>query len=293
MKRGPRAGGLKKSNRGWRPRRSEDPRALVKMNGLTPRQRVFVTEYLRDFNQTRAALAAGCPAPSASSYGSDLIRDHKVLSVIHQELVARRERAEVSADEVATYWYDLATADARELTPIRIGPCRYCWGMDNQYQFTQAELRRLRQKHLADQMKLAPHKRRELDELGGDGYDVTADPSPECPECHGLGINVPVPLDLSRLSRGATLLYDGVKLGRSGQVTEIKMRDRSRAMENLAAVLGITEANRRPDLFVAPQAATEEQLDRMLEHLEESGLITREDIARTIDGEFEEVGADE
>jgi phage terminase small subunit len=56
-------------------------------NGLTAQQKLFVSEYLLDFNATRAAIAAGYSKRSAYSTGWDLIRK----PAIQQELQRQTE----------------------------------------------------------------------------------------------------------------------------------------------------------------------------------------------------------
>jgi phage terminase small subunit len=45
--------------------------------GLTPKQRLFVAEYLRDFNATRAAITAGYSKKTAHTIGWENLRNRK------------------------------------------------------------------------------------------------------------------------------------------------------------------------------------------------------------------------
>lgn len=259
------------------------------MNSLSPRERVFVTEYLKDFNQTRAARCIGIPATSAHTGGSGLMRKPHVLEAIHRELVARRDRAEVDVDEVARYWYDLATADPRELITVDRGCCRFCWGVDHDHQYTLNELRDLRRRHHDRYKKLGPEKHPMLDERGGDGFDASAAPNPECPECSGHGVPVARMPDLSNLSRGAVLLLDGAKVSKSGEV-EFKLRDRSRAMENLQLLRGLMKPARASWELPAIDQMPEEMMDRLIEDAHKKELLRDADIGDgiIIEGEFSE-----
>lgn len=259
------------------------------MGDLSPKQRVFVTEYLKDFNQTRAARCAGSPASNAHVAGSHMIREKNVLTAIHQELVARRDRAEIDVDEVARYWYDLATADPRELITVDRCCCRYCWGIDHDHQYTLNEMRDLRRRHHDRYAKTPQDRRPMLDERGGEGFDAGAAPNPDCPECRGRGLAVARMPDLANLSRGAVLLLDGARITRTGEV-EIKLRDRSRALENLQLLRGMMKPIRSsldiPPIDQMPDAS----LDRMLEDARRKNLLTDEDLhdGVVIEGEFSE-----
>jgi len=69
-------------------------------------------------------------------------------------------------------------------------------------------------------------------DIGGYGYRITDGPNPNCPECAGLGVGFVRITDTTTLTGSARLLYDGVEETRQGK--RIKIRDRDRALENLA-----------------------------------------------------------
>lgn len=54
---------------------------------LTPRQDLFVTEYLKSWNATKAAIAAGYSESTAASKGSQLLRSVKILEKINASAV--------------------------------------------------------------------------------------------------------------------------------------------------------------------------------------------------------------
>lgn len=68
--------------------------------GLTPKQALFVREYLVDLNATQAAIRAGYSPETAESQGSRLLRKVKVREAIEEANEERLERVEVAADEV-------------------------------------------------------------------------------------------------------------------------------------------------------------------------------------------------
>src|SRR6266851_3096803 len=113
--------------------------------------------------------------------------------------------------EASHYWQILAYVDVvKELNPVKQGCCRYCHGTDNQYQYTLNEMREASRQHLQVQLKIRDQNLRvPFDELGGRGYDPRRPPLNNCPECHGFGISIIVPLNLDNLSLAARMLYDG------------------------------------------------------------------------------------
>ena len=68
--------------------------------GLNGQQRLFVAEYLKDFNATRAYIRAGYEAHSAHSAGPRLLENVEVNAAIEEALKRREHRVEVDRDEV-------------------------------------------------------------------------------------------------------------------------------------------------------------------------------------------------
>nr|WP_321503281.1 terminase small subunit [uncultured Dethiosulfovibrio sp.] len=67
---------------------------------LTAKQAAFVEEYLVDLNATAAATRAGYAPKSARKVGSNLLTLPHVQAAIEEALAERRERVEVTQDQV-------------------------------------------------------------------------------------------------------------------------------------------------------------------------------------------------
>ncbi|HEY5208927.1 MAG TPA: terminase small subunit [Stellaceae bacterium] len=81
--------------------------------GLTPKRRAFVGEYLIDFNGTQAAIRAGYKKKSAHSLGSRLLRVPAVKAALDAAIAAQAARTTVTADRVIEEYARLAFADMR------------------------------------------------------------------------------------------------------------------------------------------------------------------------------------
>jgi phage terminase small subunit len=205
---------------------------------LTDRQARFVEEYLVDLNATQAAIRAGYAKGSATVEGARLLANAKVASAVADAQKARSERTNITADDVLRFWHSVGTANPNDVVQYRRGCCRYCWGEDNLYQFTAAELARAQ----ATTSDGKPYKGDRdhivsLDEHGGLGFDAKRDPSPDCPECFGEGVGRMHALDSRKLKGAARTLYRGAKYTKDG--LEIQMEDRAKAWENVAKHLGM------------------------------------------------------
>jgi len=67
---------------------------------MTPKQTLFVKEYLVDLNATQAAIRAGYSAKTAEQQGSRLLRNAQVAAAVESGQAERAERVEVKADDV-------------------------------------------------------------------------------------------------------------------------------------------------------------------------------------------------
>lgn len=81
---------------------------------MNDRRKVFVSEYLKDFNGTRSAIAAGFAEKSAHVTASRLLRNAKVNTAIKQAIAERI----MSADEVKLRLADIARGDMGDFLDI-------------------------------------------------------------------------------------------------------------------------------------------------------------------------------
>ncbi len=81
---------------------------------LNKKQELFVIEYTRDFNATRAAKAAGYSPRTAGSIGSENLTKPEIITAIE----ARIKEKTMGADEVLLRLADIARGDMADLMDI-------------------------------------------------------------------------------------------------------------------------------------------------------------------------------
>ncbi|WP_323785758.1 terminase small subunit [Thalassovita sp.] len=215
---------------------------------LSDRQRDFVLAYLKDPNAKQAAIEAGYSPKTAKQQGSRLLTNVDLQRAIARGRKEAEKAAMLSVEDVAVRWAKIATVDATELVEHRIGACRYCHGIDNDFQWkTEREFREALQSvayelFAEDDLRAAAIARTIIDhrlpnDLGGYGYRITVDPNPDCPECSGLGVEYTRIADTRTMSPEARILFDGIEETRQGK--KIKLQDRSKALDSLAKHLGM------------------------------------------------------
>lgn len=74
---------------------------------LTPKQRLFIDEYLKCWNATKAAINAGYSQKSARSIGAENL----TKPYIQEEIKARLDKSAMSADQVLAELAEIAQAD--------------------------------------------------------------------------------------------------------------------------------------------------------------------------------------
>lgn len=271
-----------------RPTRSDDTRKLLtNLTGtsFSPRELAFARYCVVSSSPTEAARKAGWGAAGAANAANFLMRRKDIRELIRQAEEEHLQQIDLTASKIVNYWHLISHA---ELPLPDVGCCRYCYGTDHAYQYTLNEYRDALRAHTLLQLKKQQKDRREFDDRGGLGYDSRRPPSPDCPECHGVGINLPLVIDRERLTPAQRMALDEVKVNKDGSVS-LRMRDRSRAMENLQRLF-----DRVPALD--PQQNLEAQVNLLLRAALDRGMISLPEPyrdAEAVDTEYADAAAED
>ncbi len=87
---------------------------------LTPKQQLFVQEYLVDLNATQAAIRAGYSAKNADKIASQLLGKNRVAEAVAQAMARRFRRTGISAERVLEELALVAFADLGDF--VEFGP---------------------------------------------------------------------------------------------------------------------------------------------------------------------------
>ena len=220
---------------------------------LSPAYQRFCQEYLHDLNGAKAYMRAYPNAnyETAKARAWELLQLPTIRNEVQRLLDERATVTGITADRALIRLWETATADARELVEVRVGSCRYCWGLYHQYQYTDSEWEKVLHDHVhAEAARRKAEKGdfqpRECHEKGGTGYTPNRPPNPDCPECHGDGRPRSIIKDLRQASPGALSLYGGVKYDKHGNM-QVLVRDQLPALKLVAEHLGLFNGLRPPD----------------------------------------------
>lgn len=75
-------------------------RMKVSLMALTPKQKLFVDEYLIDLNATQAAIRAGYSPNNADKIGSELLGKTRVSDAISKAMAERSRRTGINQDRI-------------------------------------------------------------------------------------------------------------------------------------------------------------------------------------------------
>lgn len=213
---------------------------------MTPRDEVFVKEYLIDLNPRRAAMAAGYTESVARvrSFGwvSNPETKPLVYKAIQEQMENRSVRTQITADKVLERLWNIAIADPNELQQVRRLNCRHCHGIDHKFQWKdEAEYEKMFAAVAAEEEAIQqddPNYRATYpSDEGGYGFIPVAQPHEECPKCWGEGNLDVFFADTRQLSPQAQALYAGVKQTKDG--FEVKTQDQGQALVSVARHLGM------------------------------------------------------
>src|SRR3954449_10176908 len=121
----------------------------------------------------------------------------------------KKHREEYEQRRVRQAAFDIVIADPTEIVSVRRCNCRWCWGVNHEYQRTDWELDRDLNRFFA-----ANRKGLIFNQMGGGGFVKIRDPNPDCPICLGDGEEVVRITDFRNLSARQRTLISGIKLGR-------------------------------------------------------------------------------
>jgi len=100
----------KKATRRSSKGKSVSPRGVDK-DGLNPKQRLFVDEYIKTLNAKQSAIKAGYSAATAAAAASRLLTHVNVKAVVQKAFDERSKRNQMEADEVLREFARLARSD--------------------------------------------------------------------------------------------------------------------------------------------------------------------------------------
>lgn len=243
--------------------------------GLSSRHARFVVALVAGGNASAAYRRAGFQSKSPDAHASRLAVKDSIFAATERVRAKLAEQTGYAAEDALHFVADILRADPRELMAYHRSCCRFCHGTSHWYQRTKGEMDADRAKQAATvarrQKRNKDYVAPEFNEQGGDGFDSSLDPHPDCPNCGGDGVGRLVVMDTRSLSREAATLYAGVRVTKG--TAEVKMHDKMAALEQMLRYHGLYESSNKADSF---NVADPTVLIALSEAMERSRINTRQ-----------------
>jgi hypothetical protein len=217
---------------------------------LTPKEEGFCQSYILEGKNKADAYRA--------NYDTSRMKEQTIWTECVK--LSRVPKVAARIDELAKSWEDalqgkismtvtklletyisLSFADPNELISVKVGCCRYCHGVGGGFQWRERE-------YLKELVKWekAPSRHEMPDIAGGFGFRMGTPPNQDCEECQGDGVERVVPMDTTKLSPGAKLLYRGAQRTKEG--IKILFADKDKALDQIGRMLGAFDDKLRVNL---------------------------------------------
>lgn len=276
------------------------PETVSDSSALSAREKIFIGEYLIDFNATRAAKAAGYDEKSAVHMGSRLLGKVYIRDALTRKIKERTDKLDMKGEDVLRAWIEIVNFDVNDLQQIRTIPCPFCHSTNGLPQISgedkEREFKRFRGAVLSG---IANGKLKEDDTVPVfPGYgdvetlDESKSPNPECKHCGGFGRQKIVYHDTTKLSPLAKKMFGGFEVVK-GDIKLI-VANKEKALENLAKAFGLFREREEKREILAVDVAElgrlftqrmKEARDRQEAVLRRRGLLDDIEDLKIMDGE--------
>lgn len=210
---------------------------------LNAKQALHAREFMADFNPVASALRAGYTEETATSKGSAMVAKPAFQAAVAHQMRARLERMGREADELIRFHLEIIDFDPNDVCELRIHACKYCWGVDHAMQHDPESWKKEREKFQKRWEKLSESEQRVLGDFPvtpPDGwYEAKRGPNDDCPQCHGVGIEVVKWKDTRLMSPNLRRLFGGIKMNKEG--LEVVMLQKSASLQTLSSHHGLNK----------------------------------------------------
>lgn len=189
--------------------------------GLTPMERAFLREYLKDPKRNGTAawrkVSPDCTPGSACTQAWATLRKPEAQQAIAQADKALQEQFDIDRAALLSRFLSIALADPNELTQVRQVACKNCFA---------GEVPKAKPLDgLEDPLEGTPN--------------IWTEPDPHCETCNGEGVPRMYLADTRKLSPQARALFAGVKTTRDG--VQIVTHNQLEALVNAGKIIGAYE----------------------------------------------------
>ncbi|HEY4530888.1 MAG TPA: terminase small subunit [Luteimonas sp.] len=216
---------------------------LVNRFGLTAQQALHAREFMADYNPFQSAIRAGYSEATAKSKSSEMVSAPKFQSAVAYLMRSRLEKMGRDADELVAFHLQIIDFDPNTVCELRVHACKYCWGVDHAMQHDPQSWQKEREKFEKRWQKMSESEQKLVGEFPAvppDGwYEAKRGPNDDCPQCHGVGIEVVKWKDTRQMPPNIRRMFGGIKMNKEG--LEVVMLQKAASLATLSSHLGLNK----------------------------------------------------
>jgi phage terminase small subunit len=142
------------------------------MAKLTPKQKLFVQEYLIDLNATQAAIRAGYSPQTANEQGSQNLAKLSIQNAIDKAMHKREQRTEITQDKVLAELAKVAFSNGTDFAKVTTQKRKKRLWDDEAQEYVEKEVEE-QYVELFDTDKLPPEKKAAIAEISEGKFGIS------------------------------------------------------------------------------------------------------------------------
>jgi len=206
---------------------------------LTHAREKFAQHYAANQNLSGAyryayRVTPGTKSASIQNQARKLLNDPDIKARVEElvQAAAIEFSPDVPFARICNFLEQRIFADPAELTAVRVGCCRYCWGEDHKFQWREREF--IQRCDEAERLSVP------LPDFGGGFcFEAHREPNEDCPECGGEGQPRTHLAPTDGLSPQGRALFAGVKQTQHG--IEVQTHDQLKALDLYCQIRGLKD----------------------------------------------------
>lgn len=179
------------------------------MAKLTPKQKLFVQEYLIDLNATQAAIRAGYSEKTAAVIGAENLIKPNIAASIQKAMNSREQRTEITQDKVLKELAKIAFSNGSDFAKVKTEMHKKRLWDDEAEEYVEKEVEE-QFVELIDTDKLPPEKKAAIAEISEGKFGITVKACDKVKALELIGKHLGMFKDKVELSGDVNNPYEGL-----------------------------------------------------------------------------------
>lgn len=179
------------------------------MANLTPKQKLFVKEYLIDLNATQAAIRAGYSEKTAAVIGAENLIKPNIQAAVQKAMNSREQRTEITQDKVLNELAKIAFSNGTDFARVTTQMHKKRLWDDEAQEYVEKEVEE-QFVELIDTDKLSPDKKAAIAEISDGKFGISVKPCDKVKALELLGKHLGMFKDKVEMSGQVNNPFEGL-----------------------------------------------------------------------------------